>query len=95
MVQLFWKTDRELLQQLVKDLPSKYILGRYRAATRSFHRNPSVTIVWKGYTFSISQKALKRELFQRKDIELYYFTKQHLSDVKYFVTSKPNKIKKY
>lgn len=54
-------------------MPSKYLLGRYRASgfSKGNNRASKKTIVnWKGYTFSVSRKTLYKELWSRNDIFL-------------------------
>jgi len=98
---IFWKNDKERIKQFIKEIPSKYLLGRYRSSKKlsidGFDSSPHVwslvTVNWKGFTFSVSRKTLQKELWERKDIKLIRLNPYSWNS-KYFVIPKPKKIKK-
>lgn len=76
MERLYWKTDKEKIEQFIKEIPSKYLLGRFRSTGKiPFRDLPGkihawdlkTTINWRGYTFSVSRKTLKKEMRVREE----------------------------
>lgn len=80
--ELFWKTDKDKIQQILNKIPSKYLLGRFRDTSKQMSLTNWVlprethswdfktTINYDGYTFSVSRKTLKQEIRKREDIKL-------------------------
>jgi len=102
--ELFWKTDKDKIQQILNKIPSKYLLGRFRDTSKQMSLTNWVfpkethswdfntTINYDGYTFSVSRKTLKQEIRKRDDIKLIRLD-IHSWRTKYII-EKPKK-KKY
>jgi len=102
--ELFWKTDKDKIKQILNEIPSKYLLGRFRDTSKqmkiSYFVIPSETHSWDvttrinygGYTFSVSRKTLKQEISKRDDIKLVRLS--IFSERTKYIIEKPKKKKR-
>lgn len=105
MKELFWKTDKDKIIEIVNKIPSKYLLGRFRDTShqmklynfvfpkKSHAGDFETTINYGGYTFSVTRQILKNEIRKRNDIKLVRLDPCS-ERTKYIIEPKPRKKKR-